>query len=147
MGSGANTFVAEPLSAAAGALGEEDRELPGVHSPGLRPAHLLQDTGFRIRTNPQRWNAPIQGLTADALKAIAVEAHERQEEIAGLRMAALIHDEVIWVVPEERAEKAARWLTAIMEATADAMVNGDAPPEECVSIKADTSVCGSWADK
>jgi DNA polymerase I-like protein with 3'-5' exonuclease and polymerase domains len=101
-----------------------------------------------VDTKPRRWNAPIQGLTADALKAIAVEAHERQEEIAGLRMAALIHDEVIWVVPEERAEKAARWLTAIMEATADAMVNGDAPPpEECVSIKADTSVCGSWADK
>jgi hypothetical protein len=50
LGSGANTFLAKPLSAAPGALGKEDRELPGVHSSRLRPAHLLQDTGFRIRT-------------------------------------------------------------------------------------------------
>jgi putative transposase len=50
LGSGANTFLAEPLSAAVGALGKEDRELPGFHSSCLRPAHLLQDIGFRIRT-------------------------------------------------------------------------------------------------
>ncbi len=51
LGSGANAFVAEALTATTGALGEENgEELPGVHSPGLRPAHLLQDTGFRIRT-------------------------------------------------------------------------------------------------
>jgi hypothetical protein len=31
-------------------LGEEDRELPGFHPPCLRPAYLLQDTGFRIKT-------------------------------------------------------------------------------------------------
>jgi putative transposase len=27
---------------------EENGELPGIHSPGLCPAHLLQATGFRI---------------------------------------------------------------------------------------------------
>ena len=46
LGGGANTFLVESLSAAIGALGEENRELPWVHSPRLRPAHLLQDIGF-----------------------------------------------------------------------------------------------------
>src|SRR5215210_2980745 len=41
LGSGTNTFLAEPLSAATGTLGEENRELRGVRSSGLRPAHLL----------------------------------------------------------------------------------------------------------
>jgi hypothetical protein len=31
-------------------LGEESRELPSVHPTRLRPALLLQDNGFWIRT-------------------------------------------------------------------------------------------------
>ena len=52
LGSGTDTLVAEPLSTATGALGEESRELPSVHPTRLRPAHLLQDNGFWIRTYP-----------------------------------------------------------------------------------------------
>jgi hypothetical protein len=40
LGSGANTFLAKALSAAPGALGKEDRELPGVHSSRLRPGNF-----------------------------------------------------------------------------------------------------------
>ena len=50
LGSGTDTLVAEPLSTATGALGEESRELPSVHPARLRPAHLLQDNGFRIKS-------------------------------------------------------------------------------------------------
>ncbi len=60
---------------------------------------------------------------------------------------ALAHDEVICVAPDEQAEEAASWLTGIMESAADAVVNGDAPAEARVPMKADTKVCGSWADK
>src|SRR5215207_9986115 len=41
LGGRANAFLVESLSAATGAMGEENRELPGVRSPRLRPAHLL----------------------------------------------------------------------------------------------------------
>jgi hypothetical protein len=50
LGRGADTFVAQSLPAAVGALGEKGRELLGVCAPCLRSAHLLQAVGFRIRT-------------------------------------------------------------------------------------------------
>jgi len=100
-----------------------------------------------VDEKPKRWNTPIQGLAADALKAITVEVHERRGEIPGLELVALVHDEVICVVPDEPAEEAAGWLTGIMESAADTTVNGDAPAEARVPIRADTNVCGSWAHK
>lgn len=100
-----------------------------------------------VDTKPKRWNTPIQGLAADALKAIAVAVDERRGEVTGLELVALVHDEVICTVPEERAEEAAEWLTQIMESVADEVVNENAPLEERVAIKADTSVCVSWGDK
>ena len=51
------------------------------------------------------------------------------------------------MVPSEHAEGAAEWLTSIMETAADTTVNAEAPPEARVPMKADTKVCGSWADK
>jgi DNA polymerase I-like protein with 3'-5' exonuclease and polymerase domains len=62
-------------------------------------------------------------------------------------MVGLVHDEVILLVPEEHADRAAGWLTEIMEGVGDAVVNGDAPPEKRVLIKADTGTCKSWGDK
>ena len=86
-------------------------------------------------------------LASDALKAMAVAAsHERLEEIPGLQMVGLVHDEVL-LVSEEHAERAAEWLTVIMEGVGESVVNGDRPPEERVPIVADTHVCTSWADK
>ncbi|MDP9478789.1 MAG: DNA polymerase, partial [Actinomycetota bacterium] len=49
---------------------------------------------IEVDEKPKRWNAPIQGLAADALKAITAEVHERREEIPGLELVALVHDEV-----------------------------------------------------
>ena len=117
------------------------------------------DAGFRetrtrrgrrrldVDTKPKRWNSPIQGLAADALKAIAVAVYERLEQMPGLQMVGLVHDEVLLLAPEEHAEKAAEWLTGIMEGVGASVVNGDRPPEERVPIVADTHVCTSWADK
>jgi DNA polymerase I len=102
---------------------------------------------IEVDEKPKMWNTPIQGLAADALKAITVEIYERRQEVPGLELVALVHDEVICLVPEEHAEMSAEWLTDIMEAAADTIVNGDAPTEARVPMKADTKVCGSWADK
>ncbi len=53
---------------------------------------------LEVDTKTKRWNTPIQGLAADTLKAIAVAAYERREEIPGLEMVGLVHDEVILLV-------------------------------------------------
>lgn len=100
-----------------------------------------------VDTKTKRWNTPIQGLAADTLKAIAIAVYERREEISGLEIVGLVHDEVLLLVPEEHADAAAEWLTEIMEGVGDSVVNEDRPQEDRVSIKADTSVCVSWGDK
>lgn len=119
---------------------------------------MMFDVGYRdtrtlkgrrrldVDTKTKRWNTPIQGLAADALKAIAVSVYERREEIPGLEMVGLVHDEVILLVREEHADEAAEWLTEIMETAGDSVVNGGRS-EKCVPIKADTSVCASWGEK
>jgi DNA polymerase I len=119
---------------------------------------MMFDAGYRetrtlkgrrrldVDTKTKRWNTPIQGLAADTLKAIAVSVYERREEIPDLEMVGLVHDEVILLVPEEHADRAAGWLTEIMEGIGDAVVNGDRP-EKRVPIKADTCVCARWGDK
>lgn len=81
------------------------------------------------------------------MKAMAVAVYERREQIPGLEIVGLVHDEAILLVPEEHADKTAGWLTGIMEGVGDLVVNGDRPPEKRVLIRADTSVCRSWGDK
>ena len=77
-------------------------------------------------------------LAADALKAMAVAVHERLEEIPGLQMVGLVHDEVLLLAPEEHAKRTKDWLTGIMEGVGGLAVNGGRPPEERVPIVADT---------
>jgi DNA polymerase I-like protein with 3'-5' exonuclease and polymerase domains len=81
------------------------------------------------------------------LEAIAVTVYERREEIPGLEIVRLVHDEVILLVPKEYTKRAAGWLTEIMEGVGDVVVNGDALPEKWGPIKADTNVCTNWGDK
>lgn len=100
-----------------------------------------------VDNKPKRWNSPIQGLAADALKAIAVAVYERREDIPGLEMVGLVHDEVMLLVPEAHAETAASWLSEIMEGVGDSVVNGDMVKEDRVPIEADTKVCTAWGDK
>jgi hypothetical protein len=54
---------------------------------------------------------------------------------------------VLLLVPEEHADRAAGWLTEIMEGVGDVVVNGDALPEKRVPVRADTKICESWGDK
>jgi DNA polymerase I-like protein with 3'-5' exonuclease and polymerase domains len=119
-----------------------------VFDAGYRHTRTLKGRRrLDVDTKTKRWNTPIQGLAADALKAIAVAVYERRGEISGIEMVGLVHDEVLLLVPEEHADRAAGWLTEIMEGVGDLVVNGDAPLEKRVPIKADTSICESWGDK
>ena len=50
---------------------------------------------------------------------MTVAVYERREQIPGLEIVGLVHDEAILLVPEEYADKTAGWLTGIMEGVGD----------------------------
>lgn len=101
-----------------------------------------------VTSNPQRFNTPIQGTAADVMKAIAVSVVEEIiDPNQDVELCALIHDEVVLLVPENLAQNTAELLTTVMERVGDTEVNGDAPPELRVPIKADTCVVHSLGDK
>ena len=65
--------------------------------------------------------------------AIPRQVGERlEEEIPGLQMVGLVHDEVLLLAPEGHAERAEGWLTGITEGALDSVVQGDRPPGERV---------------
>jgi DNA polymerase I-like protein with 3'-5' exonuclease and polymerase domains len=101
-----------------------------------------------VTSNPQRFNTPIQGTAADVMKAISVSVVEEIVDAnQDVELYALIHDEVVLLVPENMAQSTADKLTAVMERVGDTGVNGDAPSELRVPIKADTCVVQSLGDK
>lgn len=93
--------------------------MAGAGRPGVRRGlarHTRTRKGRRrldVDTKPKRWNSPIQRLDADVLKAITVAVYERRGEIPDLEMVGLVHDEVLLLVPEEHADRAAEWLTRL----------------------------------
>ena len=60
--------------------------------------------GSRAPSSSSPSRPEVAPLGADALKVITVAVYERREEIPDLEMVGLVHDEVILLVPEERAE-------------------------------------------
>jgi DNA polymerase-1 len=59
-------------------------------------------------------NTPVQGTAGDMLKIAVRELWERREEFSDAKMVMLVHDEIVYEVPEERAAKAAEWLRGVM---------------------------------
>ncbi len=100
-----------------------------------------------VNRKTQRWNTPIQGSAADALKNIAVNVYEHLDEVPGAELLGLVHDEVLLLVPEEHAEHAKSWLTKMMEGAADEVINHGLPLERRIPMKADTQICRSWGEK
>jgi DNA polymerase I-like protein with 3'-5' exonuclease and polymerase domains len=81
------------------------------------------------------------------IRSVLRLSSERRGEIPGLEIVGLVHDEVMLLVPETHAEKAASWLSGIMESVGDSVVNEGRPRGERVPIEAETRVCVSWGDK
>jgi DNA polymerase I-like protein with 3'-5' exonuclease and polymerase domains len=102
---------------------------------------------LNLQTNRQALNSPIQGTAADVLKAIVVALYERREEVPGLEIVGLVHDEVLCVVPEERAEEAAALVDRTMKEVGEEATNIGVEEDKRVPIDAGTQVCDSWAQK
>jgi DNA polymerase-1 len=102
---------------------------------------------LNLTTSRQALNSPIQGGAADVMKAIAVALYERREEVAGLEICGLVHDEVVCTVPEEHAVAAAALVDEVMKTVGEEATNIGVDEDKRVPVEAATQVCDSWAEK
>lgn len=93
--------------------------------------------GLRAGAERQAINAPLQGTAADIMKmAMARLPHALAEQNLRARMMIQVHDELVFEVPEEEAEKTATLVCAVMENVADVGVR----------LEAEAGFADSWAD-
>jgi DNA polymerase I len=87
------------------------RYLPELNSPNPR---------IRAMGERQALNAPIQGTAADIIKRAMLDvdaALEASPEVATMLLS--VHDELVFAVPEDMADKATELVRTHMEAAAD----------------------------
>jgi DNA polymerase I-like protein with 3'-5' exonuclease and polymerase domains len=80
------------------------RFLPDLHS---------KDHGFRSSAERQAFNTRIQGSAADIIKLAMIRAHELIPE--GARLLLTVHDELVTLTPEEKAEETMEAIREAME--------------------------------
>ena len=87
------------------------RFLPDIHSP---------NRALRLQAERIARNTPIQGTAADILKLAMVAL--RAPVVAGARMLLTVHDELVFEVPEDRVDEAARIVREKMEGVVELAV-------------------------
>lgn len=102
---------------------------------------------LNLTTSREALNSPIQGGAADVMKSIAVALYERREEVLGLEICSLVHDEVVCTIPEEHATAAAALVDEVMKTIGGEATNIGVDEDKRVPVEASTQVCDSWAEK
>lgn len=96
------------------------RQVPYVSTPAGRRRYLpeLTDDEFwrRLRAERQAFNTLIQGTAADTMKMALVEVDEQIPSDAYITLT--VHDEVVVVTPEDKAEQTADAVRTAMESVA-----------------------------
>lgn len=77
------------------------------------PNLLSPEVGFRAQAERQAFNTKIQGTAADLIKVAMVRAHRMLPEDCHLILT--VHDELVTVMPEHRAEETAEIIREAME--------------------------------
>ena len=77
----------------------------------------LNSRNFQVRSASERIavNMPIQGSAADILKRAMIDVHGSLGAVPGARMILTVHDELLFEVPGDQAEKAAALVRGKME--------------------------------
>lgn len=118
-----------------------------VHTQMRNKKFVHTVAGRRIWLNPysdqverNALNAPVQGSAADMTKAALGAMHKHWKFDYPFACVGVIHDEVIFDVPEEIAEEVAEFVKYHMINEAEKMCPG-------IQFKADTKIGNSWAVK
>ena len=102
---------------------------------------MLNRRRLNVENKRQRWNAPIQGTGVDCFKAAAAALLEgRGESGFDFKIIALIHDEIVLLVPEDHADEIVGWASGIMAEAAGEIINANLPPKLRVAAKVDAGV-------
>jgi DNA polymerase I-like protein with 3'-5' exonuclease and polymerase domains len=101
------------------ALAKERRPLPYVETLfGRRrylPDLLSKEQGLLARAERQAFNTVIQGSAADIMKLAIVRAHASFIEEPDINLSLTVHDELVTLTPEDRAEETAMAIKRAME--------------------------------
>lgn len=123
------------------------------HYAGLRDWHKRTNNGNKyealtLKGRRRLWrekaslngklNMPVLGTAADIMK-VALAHPPEALKCTGAKLVAIIHDEIILKVPEERAEDAKKILVSVMESAGDGFID--------IPLVAEAAIADSWAGK
>lgn len=113
------------------------RRLPEILWPQCDPENRKK----RIEANErQAINSRIQGSAGDIAKLAMIDLHRRFKETGCGRIIMMVHDELVCLVPEDRAEEARVLVQKCMEAVGPRL-------NLRVPVVADAHVADTWAEK
>ena len=109
----------------------EAREYGYVKTLFGRKCHIkyIRDRNWNRRGFGERQsiNAPIQGAAADVMRRAMIKMPEAIEPVEGARMLLQVHDELVFEVPEAKADTLITTVTKVMENAAMPAVNLSVP--------------------
>jgi DNA polymerase-1 len=79
------------------------------------PDLLSREQGYVSRAERQAFNTVIQGSAADIMKLAIVRAHSCFVDEPNINVILTVHDELVTVTPEDRAEETAEAIRVSME--------------------------------
>ena len=102
------------------------------------PDLKVQDKGLLARAERQAFNTMIQGSAADIMKLALVRAHSCFTNEPDINVVLTVHDELVTIAPEDRAEEVAEAIRKSMEGiTLKAMT---------VPLIADVKIVDKWGE-
>jgi DNA polymerase I-like protein with 3'-5' exonuclease and polymerase domains len=123
-------------------LAKERRPIPYVETLfGRRryiPDLLSKETGLLARAERQAFNTVIQGSAADIMKLALVRAHASFVQEPDINLILTVHDELVTITPEDRAEETAEAIRRAME--------GIKIPAITVPLIAEVTIVDKWGE-
>lgn len=102
------------------------------------PDLLTSEKGLLARAERQAFNTMIQGSAADIMKLAIVRAHSCFTDEPNINVILTVHDELVTITPEDRAEETAEAIRVSME--------GIRIKEMVVPLIADVKIVDKWGE-
>ena len=103
------------------------------------PDLLSKDPGLLARAERQAFNTMIQGSAADIMKLALVRAHSCFVNDPDINVVLTVHDELVTICPEDRAEEAAEAIRESMEGIVLKQMAG-------IPLIADPKIVDKWGE-
>jgi len=102
------------------------------------PDLLQRDTGLLARAERQAFNTVIQGSAADVMKLALVRAHSCFINEPDINVILTVHDELVTITPEDRADEVAEAIRVSMEGIQLKAIN--------IPLIADVKIVDKWGE-